>query len=85
MSDQDDQYLRDDLQEAHTLITIAHRTLANAEGDPNDDSRPSPRIQQVLNHLEAAHQALDALMDEVEHESAEPVPGPRGNRSHLVH
>jgi hypothetical protein len=69
--------LSTDLNEAHTLVEIARRTLWSAEADPENPDEPSARMRQILDHLDLAHAAIDTIMDEVEGERDGTVVGPR--------
>jgi len=77
--------LSNDLNEAHTLVEIARRTVWSAEGDPENLDEPSPRMRQILDHLDLAHAAIDRIIDEVEGERDGTVlPGDRTPRT-IIH
>lgn len=60
--------LSNDLNEAHTLVEIARRTLWSAETHPENADEPSERMRSILEHLDQAHAVIDAVLDEVEAE-----------------
>ncbi len=73
--------LSNDLNEAHTLVEIARRTVWSAESDPENLDEPSARMRQILDHLDLAHAAIDTIIDEVESEREGTI-GPReGHRA----
>jgi hypothetical protein len=75
-----------DVNEAHTLVEIARRILWSAEGDPNNPEEPSARIRQIVEHLDQAHDLIDALMDAIDNELEIASVGPsRPERHPLVH
>ncbi len=78
--------LSNDLNEAHTLIEIARRTLWSAEADPENLDEPSVRMRQILDHLDLAHAAIDTIIDEVEGERDGTIvaPGERSPRT-IIH
>jgi hypothetical protein len=60
--------LNNDLNEAHTLVEIARRTLWSAETHPENADEPSERMRRILEHLDQAHAVIDTVLDEVESE-----------------
>jgi hypothetical protein len=77
--------LSNDLNEAHTLVEIARRTVWSAESDAENLDEPSPRMRQILDHLDLAHAAIDTIIDEVEGErDGTAVPGERSSRT-IIH
>jgi hypothetical protein len=60
--------LSNDLNEAHTLVEIARRTVWSAETDTENLDEPSPRMRRILEHLDQAHAVLDTVLDEVDEE-----------------
>jgi hypothetical protein len=67
--------LSNDLNEAHTLVEIARRTVWSAEADAENPEEPSARMRQILDHLDLAHAAIDTVIDEVEGERDGTLPG----------
>ena len=60
--------LSNDLNEAHTLVEIARRTVWSAETHPENADEPSERMRRILEHLDQAHAVIDTVLDEVEGE-----------------
>jgi hypothetical protein len=60
--------LSNDLNEAHTLVEIARRTIWSAETHPENADEPSERMRSILEHLDQAHAVIDTVLDEVEGE-----------------
>ena len=60
--------LNNDLNEAHTLVEIARRTIWSAETHPENADEPSERMRRILEHLDQAHAVIDSVLDEVEAE-----------------
>jgi len=67
--------LSNDLNEAHTLVEIARRTLWSAETHPENADEPSERMRAILEHLDQAHAVIDTVLDEVESERETATPG----------
>jgi hypothetical protein len=67
--------LSNDLNEAHTLVEIARRTLWSAETHPENADEPSERMRAILEHLDQAHAVIDTVLDEVESERETASPG----------
>jgi hypothetical protein len=79
--------LSNDLNEVHTLVEIARRTLWSAETDSENADDPSARMRQILDHLDEAHAVIDSVLDEVEAEREGMSPGLPGDASHrtIIH
>ena len=76
--------LSNDLNEAHTLVEIARRTVWSAESDPENLDEPSVRMRQILDHLDLAHAAIDTIIDDVEGERDGTMIGPREGSSRTI-
>jgi hypothetical protein len=76
--------LSNDLNEAHTLVEIARRTVWSAESEPENLDEPSARMRQILDHLDLAHAAIDTIIDEVEGERDGTMIGPREGSSRTI-
>ena len=72
------------INEAHTLVEIARRTVWSAESDPENPDEPSARMRQILDHLDLAHAAIDTIIDEVEGERDGTMIGPREGSSRTI-
>jgi hypothetical protein len=79
--------LSNDLNEAHTLVEIARRTIWSAETHPENADEPSPRMRQILEHLDQAHAVIDTVLDEVEGEREAATSGLSGDQGHrtIIH
>jgi chromosome segregation ATPase len=79
--------LSNDLNEAHTLVEIARRTLWSAETHPENADEPSARMRQILDHLDQAHGVIDTVLDEVEAERENASSGLAGDPTHrtIIH
>ena len=79
--------LSNDLNEAHTLVEIARRTIWSAETHPENADEPSARMRSILDHLDEAHAVIDTVLDEVEseRESASSSLGSDPGRRTIIH
>jgi hypothetical protein len=87
MSDEDRlSQLNNDLNEAHTLVEIARRTIWSAETHPENADEPSERMRRILEHLDQAHAVIDTVLDEVEAERTEAgAPGDGPGSRPIIH
>ena len=79
--------LSNDLNEAHTLVEIARRTVWSAETHQENADEPSERMRRILEHLDQAHAVIDTVLDEVEGEREAATSGLSGDPGHrtIIH